>query len=229
MIHPSRVTILLPTRHRPDLLRRVLDSIRETAPKASLVVALDPDDTQGHVIAAKRQYHAIVATCEDNNQGCHSAWNTALAHAPADALAFVSGADDVIFRPLWLEYSLAMLDTMCDSGVVGFNDDFKQYDRYTHPYTSHYIMTRDFIVNHMGGVFCPPVFRNECADLWVCAVANKAGKFSYCDEAYVSHEWRKDGMDETYIIAERHRDECRRIYYQLESAGFPVTWKAIIK
>jgi hypothetical protein len=226
MILPSRVCILLPTRFRHDGLRRVLDSLASTAPDCIVIVATDPEDPMSRLIATT--YHCVIATCPDNKLGCVVAWNWALRHALTTSLAFVSAADDVVFQPDWLERSLQALHEMGDSGLVGFNDDKLRYYGTSYWWATHYMMTRDFIIDHLGGVFCPPVYRNDYTDWEVSAIAIRADKFRMCEDAHVTHLWKGPDGDETYSLAKEHRKESKLIYEQRKAKGFPITWKPIL-
>jgi GT2 family glycosyltransferase len=223
MIPASRVCILLPTLNRPDLLRRALENIRQTAPGVTVVVATDPDDPHSRERAKK--YGCIVVICDGNRLGCHHAWNKALAAAPDNMLVFVLGADDSIYLPDWLEYALKTLDEMGDSGVVGFTGINERPNPYR---ATHYMMTRDFIIDYMGGVFVPPIYRNDYSDWHTCAVAVRAGKFRKSAGARIRHYWGGPDGDDTYAIASKYRQASYEKFLEQEQLGFPITWEPII-
>jgi glycosyltransferase involved in cell wall biosynthesis len=228
MIPPDKVAILLPTLERDSNLRRALDSICQTAPLAQIVVAVDPHDRIARARAAKYP-DVIIATCAESYQGCAYGWNTALAAAPPDMLVFVMGADDVIFLPGWLDVALVTLDEMHDSGVVGFDDGVARSGTADYFWSTHFLATRDFLIEHNGGVFAPPMYRGDYVDVELCDKAIKAGKFRKSLHAHIHHKW-EGGVhgDATYQRASEYRVECRETWKARRDAGSPVTWEPIL-
>ena len=229
MIPTNQVCILLPTCNRESLLRRALDSVKATAPKCPIVVATDPFDEPARA-RARKYANVTITVCAEDHQGCSAAWNTALAAAPDDALAFVSAADDLIFRPGWLKHSLQTLHEMGDSGLVGFEDERVRYKSENFWASTHYIMTRDFIIEHLGGVFAPPVYRGDYCDWEVCSIAKRAGKYRRCNLAHAKHDWHGgENGDDTYRRAFAHWQECEQTFIDRLRHGFPITWNPILK
>jgi hypothetical protein len=76
MIPASKVCILLPTLERESNLRRVLDSLKATAPGVCIVVATDPHDQKSRNRAIKYR-GVIITTCARSYMGRSAAWNTA--------------------------------------------------------------------------------------------------------------------------------------------------------
>jgi hypothetical protein len=227
MISQDQVCILLPTLERDSNLRRVLDSLKATAPHASIVVATDPHDQKSRDRAAKYQ-GVIIATCEASYMGRANAWNTALRSAPASALAYVLGADDCIYRPDWLDFTLATLHLMGDSGVVGFDDGNPNAARYY--WSTHWLATRDFLVEHNGGVMAPVGYYGDWIDVEVCTKAICVEKFSKCSMARVTHDWHggKDSVDNTYRRGFEHYQADKKLFEDRENDNFPCEWEPII-
>jgi GT2 family glycosyltransferase len=216
------VAALTPTLHRPEGLRRVLQSLKDTAPDVVAVVACDPDDHFAHTIAER--YGAIHVTIQEARAGCAHAWNIALLAYP-DADAYILGSDDAIFTPGWYEAALAALAKIGGSGLVGFNDRRKDKKALA----VHYMMTRDFIVEHHGGVMAVPHYKSWGLDTEACQRAIAAGKYIKCLEAIVIHDWRGPSGDDTYRMGLEYRKNVKELYEAREAAGFPDDFEPIIK
>lgn len=214
-----KITALIPTFYRPDGLARVLASLKDTAPSVKCVIAAEADDIRALEIA--RTYGATAAQCEQPLQGCAYAWNTALKASPNDDI-YVIGADDAIFKFGWLEESLKALDKLGGSGLVAFKSGHRR------KFGDHYMMTRDFIVKHHGGVAAVPHYRSWCVDDEAQWRAKKAGKFIKCNEAVVIHDKGTED-DKGYIMGQSYRELSRAIYYKRHASGFPDDFEAIIK
>lgn len=231
MIPKSSVCVLLPTCHRPDGLRRALTSLRATAPECSCVVAVDPNDWDATAIVAAFGYG--LAPTPANYCGCHVAWNCALRAAPPDALAFVLGADDDEFMPGWLDAALAALDTIGGSGVVGLEDD-KVPGRAAKDrpffWASHFLMTRDFLVQHNGGVMAFEHYYANCTDKETCMRAMRVKKYVFAADAHITHHWRgaKQDADMTYKKSRPHYSASEAEYRRREALGFPDDFPPIL-
>ena len=162
------VYVLLPVLYRPEQLRRVLKSLKDTAPEIGIVVALEKDDKASFEVAA--EYGTIVTICTQPRAGCAAGWNTALAAAPGNARAYVLGADDVIFKAGWFEAATKALDTIGGDGLVGFHDPHKKA-----PLATHYMMTKHHLITVNGGVMACPHYRVENIEVEAIERAERAG------------------------------------------------------
>ena len=214
-----RIAALIPTLHRPLGLRRVLMSLRDTAPDVVPVVSCDPDDCMAHSIAER--LGAVHVTIQEARAGCANAWNVALRAYP-EADAYVIASDDCVFTPGWLETALAALEQIGGSGLVGFNAKWKTTD-----YAFFYLMTRDFIIKHHGGVAAVPHYKAWGVDTEACDRAMRSGKYIKAMDAVVLHD-RSNPNDDTYKFGEQFHEETKRIYLEREAAGFPDDFSPII-
>lgn len=216
------IAALIPTLHRPAGLWRVVQSLEETAPNVIRVVATDPDDRTAREIA--QVFDCVTAVCDDNRLGCAHAWNTALRAYP-DADAYVLGADDAIFTAGWLEAALkALQKELKGSGLVGFNANWKKTD-----YSFFYLMTRDFIIEHHGGVAAVPHYFTWGLDTEACERAMRVGKYYKALDAVVLHDWQGPYGDETYRMGRARRAETKELYKRREELGFPNDFEPIIR
>lgn len=215
------IAALIPTLHRPAGLWRVLQSLEDTAPDVVRVVARDLDDEPARVIA--QAFDCTIATCDAPRLGCAHAWNTALKAYPA-ADIYVLGADDAIFTPGWLNAALKALEKIGGSGLVGFYAEWKQTE-----YSFHYLMTRDFMIEHHGGVAAVPHYFTWGVDTEACQRAMRAGKYIKAMDAIVLHDWRGPHGDATYQMGAAHRAETKAMYSRRERLGFPDDFPSILQ
>lgn len=109
-----RVSVILPTHNRPDLLREALDSVcDQTFPDWEVVIV---DDASTPPAALNPGNARIRIFRHDNAQGGAAAKNTGIQHAQGEILAFLD--DDDCYAPRYLERALAILDQHPDIDVV---------------------------------------------------------------------------------------------------------------
>lgn len=216
------VYVLLPVLYRHENLRRVLQSLKDTAPDINVIVAVEPDDA--HCIAVANEHGASYTRCPKPRQGCAQAWNTALRNAPGTATAFVLGADDIIFHDGWFEAATGFLERLGGDGLVGFNDLHKQP-----PMTTHYMMTRKHMIEVNGGVMACPHYVMENVDVEAIARAERAGKYIYAPDAIVEHLWNGRKPDKYYLEAQRYRNKGRNMLEERRKAGWPNDFEAVIR
>ena len=159
------------------------------------------------------------------HEGCSKAWNACLAESTGDPVVFA--ADDLIWRPGWLEASLAKLGEFEGGwGLVGFNDG-----HWGAELSTHYLMSRRFIVEVLGGVVAWEFYRHSFNDLETCERARRAGRYAWAEEAHVEHEhWLFGGreQDETDMRTLADHARSKQLYDERAAAGFPNDHKAVI-
>lgn len=162
----------------------------------------------------------------DELRGCSKAWNDALRWSKGDPVVFA--ADDLIFEKGWLDESLKLLAEFPDGwGMVGFNDGHWDGNELA----THYLMSRRFIVEVLGGVVAWECYRHSFNDLEVNARAKAAGRFVWAPKARVTHlHWlfggRRQDETDTRRLPEHPNDE--RVYKEREAAGFPVDYEPVV-
>jgi GT2 family glycosyltransferase len=220
-----KVSVLFPTTGRPDRAEACLRNLRETTwdLDIEIVAAVDADPETTERIFPLVDTLNVCPTL----RGCSTAWNDALALATGDPIVFA--ADDLRFEPLWLDHAIEALDRFPDGqGLVGFNDG--HWDG--NVLSTHYLMTRRFIIDILGGVVAFPWYRHSFNDAEVCDRAKAAQRFTWCEEAKVYHDhWTygdrpKDPTDELTL---GEHSESQRIYEQRKAAGFPTNYDPVIE
>lgn len=215
------IAILLPTLNRPDGLRRVIDSIEATAPEVAIVIAADGDDYEAHKIAVG--YGARLVILREKRRGPAYAWNEALRAAP-DYDAYVLGSDDCRFKPGWMETALTLLKQINGSGLVGLRSKAGGHK----DLAAFYLMTRDFIIRHHGGVAAVPHYTSWFIDAEACGRAQLAGCYIKSKDVLVVHDWGGPDGDETYRLASERREANKKLYKQRRADGFPDDFPPLI-
>lgn len=205
------IAALVPTLYRPDGLRRVLRSLADTAPEVWPVVAREADDATAEKIG--RGYGAIMAVCEKPRAGCAYAWNTALKAAP-DYDAYLIASDDAEFLPNWLKCARKGLDK--GFGFIGLYAAWKRTW-----YSFFYLMTREFIIKHHGGVAAVPHYKVWGADTEACDRALAAGQYYKTPEQCVIHH-------RVGILPQSRRMITKQIYNRRKAQGFPDDYERIL-
>lgn len=215
------VSVLLPTTGRPDRAERCVRQLRETAPDVEIVCAVDADPE-----SAKRLAPLVdILLVSPHYRGCSQAWNDCLREAQGDPVVFA--ADDLSWQQGWLEAALERLSGFPDGwGMVGFNDG-----HWGEELSTHYLMSRRFIIEVLGGVVAWPQYRHSFNDLETTERARRAGRYAWCEQARVYHEhWlfgdRSQDETDKRRLPDHPADE--RHYKQRKAAGFPNDYEAVI-
>lgn len=227
--------ILIPSAYRRNELVRCVNSLIFSEDwdcllvDATVVVSPVEDDEQTLMYVAKNSDNLaeIVRTKEEYARGAIYGWNTCLFRAQ-DADLFVLGADDLVFHPNWLTFALRELDAMGGNGLVGFNDMTSDGN----VYAGHWLATREFIVNHLGGVMYPPMYKSWWCDREVTDIAKAAGLYRWSERSLVEHfnyGFNKSNVDRTYREAMPNYDADEKLYRARQLAGFPKDYEPILR
>jgi glycosyltransferase involved in cell wall biosynthesis len=215
------ISVLLATMGRPDMALDTIQSLWDTVEGVEIVVAVDgPEDE-----FVRFQHRDLTISYSTEPRGSSRAWNDALQLATGDPI--VLAADDLEFEPGWLDAALETLAQFEDGwGLVGFNDG-----HWGPELSTHYLMSRRFIVEVLGGVVAWPCYRHSFNDREANARAIAAGRYAWCENARVYHRhWLfgdrpQDGTD-TRLLGEH--PESQRKFDERQAAGFPNDYEAVI-
>jgi glycosyltransferase involved in cell wall biosynthesis len=217
------ISILLATMGRPEKLLPFVQGIRDTTKghDVEIVAAIDGPEEDARLL------HDLGCVVDHSHEprGSSTAWNVALSLAKGDPV--VLAADDLDWQPGWLDAALACLAGFPDGwGFVGFNDG-----HWGPELSTHYLMSRRFVVEVLGGVVAWEAYRHSFNDREANARAQAAGRYAWCEEARVCHRhWifgdRPQDPTDTRLLGEH--GESQRAFDERQSAGFPNTYKAVI-
>jgi glycosyltransferase involved in cell wall biosynthesis len=219
------ISVLLATMGRPEMAEACAVSIRATSGfnDVEIVAAVD-----GPIEDVRRlqDLDCVISHYGLGARGSSRAWNDALALATGDPI--VLAADDLEFEPGWLDAALETLAQFEDGwGLVGFNDG-----HWGPELSTHYLMSRRFIVEVLGGVVAWDCYHHSFNDREANARAVAAGRYAWCENARVYHRhWlfgdrMQDGTDTRMLGG--HQESERR-FYERQAAGFPNDYKAVIR
>ena len=182
-------TVIIPTRHRPGMLIRCLDSLFAAAqvPDATMVMVDDDPDT----VSALPEYKSVNIVASDENIGFFQSLNRAfkIAQLP-EGEPFCYFGKDVIFHEHWLEeaercFSLQFQDGL---GLLTFKDDVQNGTN-----ASHGMTTRRWLKIVYGEPFFPRGYFHYFCDTEFTLRSRDLGRFWYCQNSYVPHHHEPTG------------------------------------
>lgn len=197
----------MPSRGRPDNLRRVIDSARSTAVNdIQFVIYLDNDDVMSHSVARELCVDALIGPRILLSQ----MWNECWAHAKYD-IAMHCG-DDIIFQsPRWDTLVIDAFNLIPDRiALVHGRDGIHDQHMATHGF-----LHRTW-VNTLG-YFVPPYFASDYNDLWLTEVADAIGRRVFLADVFTEHMHPvvgKGPMDQTHHdrLTRHSQDDCDNIW-----------------
>jgi len=193
------VAILVPVLGRPHNVKPLLDSIRETTPRARVLFICDPgDDAEMEAIKAEGGEYIVVKGnyAKKINEGVRQTTEPLILQA----------ADDLKFHPEWLERAKERISD--GVGVVGTNDlSSKRVMAGTH--ATHALFTREYV---QRGTIDDPTkvlhegYPHEFVDDEFIETAKKRNAFVHAPDSVVEHLHPYAGkapLDELYSKAGR--------------------------
>ena len=193
---PERISILCPTRNRPDQLVAMMDSALKMASKPQLIefclyIDLD-DDSCGQI-----QFSDNVKIIRGPRMWLSSMYNALITAASGDYF-FWSGDDVIFLTQGWDEELRNGIKSFSSKlGVVHVNDMATSYPQ---KYATIGMVHRIW-VDVFGYIFTPHL-RDNGVDFWISNVANQTGRRLYLGDVKVEHRQYRQGkvtIDQTYI------------------------------
>lgn len=216
-----RVSILIPSAYRPRKLQRLLDALYASQLVVPIEVIVSSMENDLESIALLRQY-PINAVAEralsEYPGGAVIGWNKLYPLARYEWIAML--ADDTVPAPNWLVEMKAAYEKLNKPGLIGLND--LHSDGYN--YATHFVMHRQFINDHCGGVLIPDEYQSWWFDVELCEIAKREGVYFYAERAIVEHrhyDWHQTEFDKTYLDSLPLHDVDRAVYERRKAAGFP--------
>lgn len=204
------ISVLVPTRGRPDGVRRLVTSARDTATdEVRFVFYVDDDDEPSPAVVDELSETLLVGP----RIVLSEMWNRCWEHADAD-VAMHCG-DDIIFRTHgWDQRVLHEFDRYPDRIVFVHGEDGIQHGNIG----THGFLHRRWI--ETVGYFVPPYFSSDYNDLWLSEVADALGRRVYLPDVYTEHMHPVAGkapLDLTHQerLARHQQDDVERLYRDL--------------
>lgn len=211
------IAILCPTRARPGLFRRMVDSAFATAHDKNNIkfyVALRKEEMESYEQYLQRNVYYVVAM--PDGLPTVFKWNTLAEYAQLDKdnKLFMLAGDDMIFStPLWDKALLELYDAKPHI--------YSLLDSRSEDGTPHPIATREYI--ETMGYFLPPCFLHWFVDTWTVGIAKENNCFTHLKDYMLVHEkpWDKGIADETHnfihqmgwLNSDRWTDERLKLTY----------------
>ena len=219
------ISVLLPTLNRVEMCLHTLRSLEVTAPGAEVCLVADGDPSILQRAVAEIGLD-FATNWRPEPRTNVAAWNIALGMASRDLVVFA--ADDLEFRPGWLEaalYEMAHFDE--GWGLVGFNDGHLGKELST-----HYLLHRRFICQVLGGRVAWPCYLHSFNDLETNDRAKAAGRYRWAERAHVHHHhWlfgdRPQDATDTATLGSHSIAQAR--YRERAAQGFPNDWPPVIE
>lgn len=217
------ISVLLPTTGRPDMAVRCVQGLRETTEghEVEIICAVDNDP----ITLAKLLPLADRVLYSHEYRGCSKAWNDCLSVSIGDPVVFA--ADDLEWGPGWLEAALETLSEFKDGwGLVGFNDG-----HWDSTLSTHYLMSRRFIIEVLGGVIAWDFYPHSFNDLEVNERARLADRYRWCEHARVRHVHWLFGdrpQDDTDTRKLGEHAAAQQTFVRRQAAGYPVDYDPVI-
>lgn len=223
-VKAPRVSVVIPTRHRAEGLARSLQSLLATTQgfEVEPVVVADLDD--GETLARFRASDApwkVVVNPDPELTGIPK-WNLGAAASTGDWL--VTGADDVVWQPGWLQAAL----NSRHSGFVGLNDGRTDPQKFS----THYMLTRGLAIDLLGGVLQVPAYRAWYSDIEVCERMRRAGRYVTAPEPSLEHAHPALGTgprDELHERAQVFYAADKDTFERRRREGFPTDYAGVIR
>lgn len=202
------ISILLPTRNRPQNLKRMVDSIRAMSTiQPEIVVYIDDDDILSPPMAKELDIVTIIGP----RIIMMDYWNKCYEKASGDIL--MMAGDDIVFKtPGWDVIVEDEFAKWPDKIVLVHGDDLDP--NFGSRFGTHPLLHRRWI--ETTGYFIPPYFSSDNGDRWIMAVADFLGRRKYIPfvTEHLHPRTCKAQLDSTYKERlERHkRDKPNELY-----------------
>lgn len=216
-----KVSVVIPSKDRPDRLRNCIEQLQLVSPQVEIVVVADAGDDKTSSVAEELKCKLVVSDDPIGGFLGHKpvhCWNIGAAAASGDA--FVLGADDLKFHEGWLEAALLGLARLNFVGLVAFND----LSPLAGDLATHYLVSKNYAANDWGGVLAIPSYYQHFIDTEATARAKRDKCFYYAEDAIVEHEhwmWGKAENDEVYQRGQERFSEGKSTFAKRLEAGFP--------
>ena len=190
------ISILCPTRSRPEQLLAMIDSALKMSLRPNLIefcLYIDLDDDSYSAI----KFPENVKIVRGPRMWLSSMYNSLIPAASGEYL-FWSGDDVVFLTQGWDEVLKEGIKSFSSKlGVVHVNDMATSYPQ---KYAAIGMVHRNW-VDAFGFIFTPHL-RDNGIDFWISTVANQIGRRLYLGEVKVEHKQYRQGkvpIDQTYI------------------------------
>ncbi len=197
-------SLLVPTRGRPDSMKRFCDSAWSTAlhpENVEIVFYIDADDTESLNYYETVKQDSRIKVVVGPRIFLAEAWNVLCRAATYDII--MQTGDDAVFRTQgWDKRVAEEFDKHPDKILLAFAKDGLQDGK---------IGTLNFAHKNwvkVVGYYMPPFFYSDYTDTWLTDVAKRVGRAVYMSDVFIEHlhpDAGKAEMDKT------HQDRMKNV------------------
>ena len=208
-----KLSILCPTRKRPQFMLDLWQSVKDTADNLSdieLIFYIDKDDQSSIDMFNSFDTNQVKSVIDERGDGNLSEmWNACYEISNADIVMHCG--DDIRFRtPGWDAMVINEFDNSTDKIILVYGDDGVRKD----DLATHGFLHKNWI--ETVGYFLPPYFSSDMNDYWLTTIARNLGRLKKID-IYTEHlhpAVGKHHMDETHSerVERGNRDNVRELY-----------------
>lgn len=225
-----KTALLLPSAYRAPILNECLASLFANTPRllCDTFVSIFLDDRASMDVVQEYDIAGLVYRKRDEYElGAVHGWNVLLKRYP-DYPFYAIASDDLIFHKGWYEAARNALRHMRDYGLVCLNDLHSDGNEYA----AHFLVNRDFLIDHHGGVIYPPLYKSWWCDREITDLAKLNKCYAFAEDAIVEHRnhaWNGIQHDKTYADSELNYDSDYATYQRLKNSGFPTDeWSPVL-
>ena len=218
------LSLIIPSRNRPELLRNALIGFRETDIEIIVIANSCPDT---YAVALEEGADIVIQNPRPVNPVISV--NKGLKLAKGEML--MGGSDDLQPQEGWLSSALEAHQEQLDGyGMVCLND--LMHDGNSVDIEVGLVMfDRRFCIDHLGGCLVVPHYHHLFADKEAILRAKRVNKFHWCQGAIVKHlhsanKTRSPDSLDTQRVTWWKIDEA--IFLQREAMGFPDDFEPVI-
>jgi len=195
------ISIICATKNRPENVKRLIQSAKDTAQDFEFVFIIDEGDTieaQGYTVVINKQGFVSLGTL----------FNMGVPYAKGDV--FMLCGDDVVFRSKdWDKIVQDKINSFKDKICLVYGDDLLQGERMaTHPFVH-----KNWV--EALGYLNPPQFYSDFGDVYLMDLARGVNRLVYLPEVVAEHLHpfgNKAPTDDTYERRVKYKKRARRIY-----------------
>lgn len=198
-IKQKSVAIFIPTYKRAYKILSVYKNAKDSSPLITNIYFIVEKDDQESIDILEA--HRLPYFINERSRGSAGAHNTA--YLKTSEQYFFIGADDLGFRPGWLE---KCLEKMVDPIKVVGTNDLHNRNVLRGVFATHFLVDRNYIREHSGifdgeNLVLPECYAHNCSEREFVEMAKLRNVFVPCFEAIVEHlhwSWGLSPKDETY-------------------------------
>jgi glycosyltransferase involved in cell wall biosynthesis len=184
----TEVSVLVPTRGRPDQLRRMISSFYQTTEwVAELVFRVDDDDRETQAILRAFGEVYITGPRLEGYKSLPVFFNELAAHASGDVL--MCGNDDMIFKTEGWDTIILDQANCYPDGIFDFG-----YATHNAPNFPFATVSKQ-VVKELGFLFDPRIF---WGDIYLRDVMAHFGRAMMIDDLEIEHDWMGHKPDKTF-------------------------------